>query len=116
MASKGRSKASANIFCIKQQQQQQHQHLTPLTEDPDPETHRDYNKERKETSWDMLKTWFRVHTDKATERNLRLVLGVLGCPLAPIPLMTSETDDHNIISNKNIPIVSYLFLLLVFFL
>jgi hypothetical protein len=106
MVPKGRFKASADIFCIQQKQQQQ---LTPLTENPDPESHEDYDRERKETSWNMLKTWFRAHTDKTTERNLRLLLGVLGCPLAPIPLMTSETDDHNIISSKNTPIVSYIF-------
>ncbi|KAF3325478.1 hypothetical protein FCM35_KLT10549 [Carex littledalei] len=97
MVPKGRAKASADIFCMQQQQ------LTPLTEDPDPESHGDHNKARKETSWDLVKTWFRANTDKGTERNLRLVLGVLGCPLAPIPL-TCETNDHSIISIKNTPI------------
>lgn len=98
MVQKGRAKASAEMFFMQQQQQ-----LTPLAEDPDPESHSD--KARKETSWDVVKTWFRAHTDKGAERNLRLVLGVLGCPLAPIPL-TTEKDDHNIISIKTTPIVS----------
>ncbi|KAJ4809364.1 DUF620 family protein (DUF620) [Rhynchospora pubera] len=98
MVPKGRTKTPADMFCM----QQQHQ-LTPLTEDPDPESHEDCHKARKENSWHLVKTWFRAHTDKGTQRNLRLVLGVLGCPLAPIPL-TSETDDHDIISIKNTPI------------
>ncbi|KAJ3674828.1 hypothetical protein LUZ60_005444 [Juncus effusus] len=99
MGPRGRAKAPTDIFYAQQQQQ-----LAPLAEDPDPESQGDHNKVRKETSWDLVKTWFRTQTDKGGERNLRLVLGVLGCPLAPIPL-SNELEGHSILSIKdNYPI------------
>lgn len=59
-------------------------------EGPDPEMQQPG--QRKERSWDVIREWFRSQkaggaahpNDRAAE--LRLLLSVLGCPLAPIPL------------------------------
>lgn len=77
------------------------QPLTPLMEGPDPEMQDEGPK--KESSWDAIRDWFRAQkvspaastlssshsfygTIQAKIQDLRLLLGVLGCPLAPIPL------------------------------
>ncbi|KAJ4841250.1 hypothetical protein Tsubulata_025930 [Turnera subulata] len=77
------------------------QPLTPLMEGPDPEMQEEGNK--KESSWEIIREWFRLQkgfsgnnfpislygSDPAKKQDLRLLLGVLGCPLAPIPLVTN---------------------------
>lgn len=93
------------------------QTLTPLLEGPDPEMQEEGNK--KESSWEVIREWFRIQkgisgtsnlsmslygSNIPTKRqDLRLLLGVLGCPLAPIPLVN---DPILRIHVKDIPIVS----------
>ncbi|THF94224.1 uncharacterized protein LOC114321164 [Camellia sinensis] len=94
------------------------QALTPLMEGPDLEM-QDHEGTKKESSWDVIREWFRLHKNNqnipgggggsiynnngfsmlyngtnipARRQDLRLLLGVLGCPLAPIPL---SIDIHN---------------------
>lgn len=84
------------------------QPLGPLMEGPDPEAHGEGAK--KERYWEVIRTWLRLHMDKAMSgahsstpfharsaskrTDLRLILGVLGCPLAPIPV-TIDAPTHN---------------------
>ncbi|CAK8534650.1 unnamed protein product [Lathyrus sativus] len=79
------------------------QPLTPLMEGPDPEMQEEGTK--KESSWEAIREWFKAQkispganissqqsfygTIHAKTQDLRLLLGVLGCPLAPIP------SDHD---------------------
>ena len=95
------------------------QPLAPLLEGPDPETHGEGGK--KESSWDVLRAWVRmqmekgstggssfpisIHSNGASRRpDLKLLLGVLGCPLAPVTLIN---DPISLIPVKDIPIVSH---------
>ncbi|XP_044506388.1 uncharacterized protein LOC123226020 [Mangifera indica] len=105
----------------KQQQRWCTQTLTPLLEGPDPEMQEEANK--KESSWEIIREWFRMQKGISSANNnnnnnvgsmsldntnippklqdLRLLLGVLGCPLAPIPLVNHPTHHIHI---KDIPI------------
>ncbi|XP_034678126.1 uncharacterized protein LOC117908585 [Vitis riparia] len=102
----------------KKQQRWCTQPLTPLMEGPDPEMQEEGTK--KESSWEVIREWFRlqkggglgVHGSSsfslslygnipAKTQDLRLLLGVLGCPLAPIPL---ATDPLHLLHIKDIPI------------
>ncbi|CAL9178160.1 unnamed protein product [Musa hybrid cultivar] len=83
------------------------QPLGPLMEGPDPEALGEGAK--KERYWEVIRTWLRLHMDKAMSgahsstpfharsaskrTDLRLILGVLGCPLAPIPV-TIDAPTH----------------------
>lgn len=118
MGSKARKK---QIWCA--------QPLTPLMEGPDPELQEEGSK--KESSWEVIREWFRVqkslpaasnfstssssyHNNATTlgpnpkRRDLRLLLGVLGCPLAPIPQVNDEIHDH-LLHIKDIPFVRHRF-------
>ncbi|KAK4771479.1 hypothetical protein SAY87_032011 [Trapa incisa] len=82
--------------------------LEPLMEGPDPEMLEDGNK--KESSWELIREWFGVQKSFGAGSNftssssfngsgvqtkigdLRLLLGVLGCPLAPIPLASADPE------------------------
>ncbi|KAL5978760.1 hypothetical protein ACLOJK_029877 [Asimina triloba] len=97
------------------------QPLAPLLEGPDPDTHGEACK--KESSWDVIRTWVRMQMEKgssagggaanfsisslygnigsAKRPDLKLMLGVLGCPLAPISLAHQETPSLHL---KDIPI------------
>ncbi|XP_042511334.1 uncharacterized protein LOC122086522 isoform X1 [Macadamia integrifolia] len=88
------------------------QPLTPLMEGPDPETQCG---SKKESSWEVIRNWVRLQRTFSSgnlptpfdgnspekKQDLRLLLGVLGCPLAPVPL-----HDHPIhhLPMKDIPI------------
>lgn len=50
------------------------------------------------------------YVSPAKRHDLRLLLGVLGCPLAPIPSLNfkNEKPDHNHMIKDNIPWVSFL--------
>ncbi|KAK4595043.1 hypothetical protein RGQ29_018690 [Quercus rubra] len=88
------------------------QPLTPLMEWPDPEMQEEGNK--KESSWEVIREWFRATKNspgasfsspfdgaiQPKKQDLRLLLGVLGCPLAPIPLVNDPIDRLHI---KDIP-------------
>ncbi|XP_062093077.1 uncharacterized protein LOC133798661 [Humulus lupulus] len=99
--------------------------LTPLMEGPDPEMQEEGSK--KESSWEVIREWFRAqkgyNNNQATGSNsnssvpssyacnnnipakrqdLRLLLGVLGCPLAPIPQVNDPNIDH-LLHLKGIP-------------
>ncbi|KDP44656.1 hypothetical protein JCGZ_19692 [Jatropha curcas] len=93
------------------------QTLTPLLEGPDPDMQEEGNK--KESSWEIIREWFRLQKGFSGTNNnfssispygsfspankgqdLRLLLGVLGCPLAPIPLVS---DPIHRIHIKDIP-------------
>ncbi|KAM5586895.1 hypothetical protein ABKV19_005697 [Rosa sericea] len=95
------------------------QPLTPLMEGPDPEMQEEGGK--KESSWEAIREWFRAQkglpqgsnlstsaygsngsTIPAKRQDLRLLLGVLGCPLAPIP-QASEPVYHPMPHIKDIP-------------
>lgn len=95
------------------------QPLTPLMEGPGPELQEEGTK--KESSWEVIREWFRTQkitpsgsisqsfygTIHAKTQDLRLLLGVLGCPLAPIP---SDHDPAlNIDHIKDTPFVSSLY-------
>lgn len=94
------------------------QTLTPLMEGPDPEMLEEGSK--KESSWEVIREWFGIqkgissgtnHNNfsmslegssiPAKRQDLRLLLGVLGCPLAPIPLVNDPILRIHI---KDIPI------------
>ncbi|XP_022718153.1 uncharacterized protein LOC111276662 [Durio zibethinus] len=90
------------------------QTLTPLMEGPDPEMQEEGNK--KESSWEVIREWFRTQkglsatnfsmsnlyeNNPAKSQDLRLLLGVLGCPLAPIPLVNHPIHHIRV---KDIPI------------
>lgn len=93
------------------------QPLGPLLEGLDPEAHGERSKER---YWEVFRTWLRVQLDKgmsgshfsipwssggsSKRTDLRLVMGVLGCPLAPIPLLPADQPSRHI-SMKDSPIV-----------
>ena len=111
MGSKARKK---QVWCA--------QPLTPLMEGPDPEMQEEGIK--KESSWEVIREWFRVQKGfqgstnnnnsfsissfgcniPAKRQDLRLLLGVLGCPLAPIPIVNEPID--NLLHLKDIPFVS----------
>ncbi|KAL5744911.1 hypothetical protein ACOSP7_027793 [Xanthoceras sorbifolium] len=115
MATRGRTRKQR--WCTQQT-------LTPLMEGPDPEMLDEGNK--KESSWEVIREWFRMQKGISSTTNfsmssydtnnhnnsnnnspankrqdLRLLLGVLGCPLAPIPLVN---DPIHRIHVKDIPI------------
>ncbi|EXB51245.1 hypothetical protein L484_019238 [Morus notabilis] len=106
------------------------QPLTPLMEGPDPEMQEEGSK--KESSWEVIREWFRAQkgfqgssninsvssssssTSSSTSssygcnipakrQDLRLLLGVLGCPLAPIPQVNHPIDHHHLLHLKDIP-------------
>uniref|UniRef100_A0A5B7CBZ0 C-type mannose receptor 2 n=1 Tax=Davidia involucrata TaxID=16924 RepID=A0A5B7CBZ0_DAVIN len=93
------------------------QPLTPLMEGPDIERQDEGSK--KESSWEVIREWFRMQkhiqvgstfsmslygtVNPAKGQDLRLLLGVLGCPLAPIPLLNNPIHRLHI---KDIPIES----------
>lgn len=98
------------------------QPLTPLMEGPDPEIQEEGGK--KESSWEAIRDWFRVQkglpqgsslstsaygsngsTVPAKRQDLRLLLGVLGCPLAPIPQANDPADHPMPAHIKDIPFV-----------
>lgn len=78
-------------------------------EGPDPEMQQ--QGQRKERSWDVIRDWFRsqkagahhcVHATTNRAAELRLLLSVLGCPLAPIPL--TALPHHPLLPPYSIPI------------
>lgn len=92
------------------------QPLTPLMEGPDPELQEEGGK--KERSWELIREWFRVQKgiqgssnmtsssgscNMTSSSELRLLLGVLGCPLAPIPIANDPMDQ--LLHLKDIPLV-----------
>lgn len=103
-------------------------------EGPDPEMQEDGN--RKESSWEFIRDWFRVQKNFGVAGNnfpngtslyggnamptksgdSSLLLGVLGCPLAPIPLVTEPLhplhikDNPNIVSSSSLLFSCYIFI------
>lgn len=94
--------------------------MTPLMEGPDPEA-QGRGGAKKETSWELIRTWVRMqkggasagsflvppfmHAGSSSKRmDLRLILGVLGCPLAPVPWPSDHaaTRDHSSIKDSPI--------------
>lgn len=95
------------------------QPLTPLMEGPDFGME-DHEGNKKESSWEIIREWFRIqrnadslssspmslygpHMPPAQHQDLRLLLGVLGCPLAPIPISNNPVSTLHI---RDIPLVS----------
>ncbi|PIN02106.1 hypothetical protein CDL12_25382 [Handroanthus impetiginosus] len=90
------------------------QPLTPLMEGPDFGME-DHEGNKKESSWEIIREWFRLQRSvsdtsfsssmslygPAKRQDLRLLLGVLGCPLAPIPISNKPSFRLHI---KDIPI------------
>ncbi|XP_010260760.1 PREDICTED: uncharacterized protein LOC104599764 [Nelumbo nucifera] len=88
------------------------QPLTPLMEGPDLEAQ---GGGKKESSWEVIRNWVRLQrsfsrsnfpvsfygSGPAKRQDLRLLLGVLGCPLAPVPLFN---DSIYHLPMKDIPI------------
>ncbi|XP_050226466.1 uncharacterized protein LOC126676330 [Mercurialis annua] len=83
------------------------QTLTPLMEGPDPDPETQDQVHKKETSWELIREWFRLHKGDGTilsnskRQDLRLLLGVLACPLAPIPLLPRSNIHHNFHIQEN---------------
>lgn len=105
--------------------------LTPLLEGPDVELQEYYQGSKKESSWEIIREWFKIqrnvinpengsgrfnspsssvsfsgngngsnnyYVSPAKRQDLRLLLGVLGCPLAPIPSINFNNEnplDHH---------------------
>ncbi|KAL9677993.1 hypothetical protein QQ045_015831 [Rhodiola kirilowii] len=110
------------------QRKQQIKPMAPLVEGPDPElliqfenkTNNPISSSSSSSSWDVFREWFRNKKQAAARsssgrfnsqndgvgggRNMRLLLGVLACPLAPIPLLFNH--DHHLLSIQNTPIDS----------
>ncbi|XP_051125571.1 uncharacterized protein LOC127247657 [Andrographis paniculata] len=107
----------------RRQQRWSPQPLTPLMEGPDLGME-DHEGTRKESSWELIREWFRLQRSSsfqqhhpgtsfssssssmalygpAKRQDLRLLLGVLGCPLAPIPTSDNPFSDLHI---KDIPL------------
>lgn len=122
--------------------------LTPLLEGPDVELQEYYQGSKKESSWEIIREWFKIqrnvinpengsgrfnspsssvsfsgngngngsnnyYVSPAKRQDLRLLLGVLGCPLAPIPSINFNNEnplDHHPLRmiKDNIPWVSIL--------
>ncbi|WCJ28628.1 hypothetical protein M5689_010313 [Euphorbia peplus] len=96
--------------------------LTPLMEGPDPEMQEEYYCNKKESSWEVIREWFRLQKGFPSSNysavtpygdnnspnkghDLRLLLGVLGCPLAPIPLsMISDEHVQVNLHSKDLPL------------
>lgn len=97
------------------------QPLTPLMEGPDLGME-DNEGNKKESSWEIIREWFRIQRNvpggnsfsssislygpnipPAQHQDLRLLLGVLGCPLAPIPISNNSVPSLHI---RDIPLVS----------
>ncbi|XP_042068192.1 uncharacterized protein LOC121811404 [Salvia splendens] len=93
------------------------QPLTPLMEGPDFGME-DHEGNKKESSWEIIREWFRIqrnvdslssspmslygsHIPPAQRQDLRLLLGVLGCPLAPIPISNNPDSTLHI---RDIPL------------
>lgn len=88
--------------------------LTPLMEGLDLEMQDEGSK--KESSWEIIREWFRMQKSlhgssfsdsvygsiPSRRQDLRLLLGVLGCPLAPIPLANLQIHHLRV---KDIPFV-----------
>lgn len=86
--------------------------LTPLMEGLDLEMQDEGSK--KESSWEIIREWFRMQKSlhgssfsdsvygsiPSRRQDLRLLLGVLGCPLAPIPLANLQIHHLRV---KDIP-------------
>lgn len=106
------------------------QPLTPLMEGPDPEMQEEA---KKESSWEVIREWFKAQkispggnisqsfygTIHAKTQDLRLLLGVLGCPLAPIPSAHDPTltihnhiKDTSFVSSPSLPskLLSFIYL------
>lgn len=100
-------------------------------EGPDPEMQEEGIK--KESSWEVIREWFRTQKGlsssssssatnfsmsnlygniPAKRQDLRLLLGVLGCPLAPIPLANPPIHHIRV---KDIPIVCFFSCVLIMF-
>ncbi|CAA0818064.1 Protein of unknown function (DUF620 [Striga hermonthica] len=84
------------------------QPLTPLMEGPDLEVEDVDDGAKKESSWEAIREWFGLHKNATSSfssgyqrQDLRLLLGVLACPLAPIPIPSNPTFHLHI---KDIPI------------
>ncbi|KAK4753100.1 hypothetical protein SAY87_021898 [Trapa incisa] len=95
--------------------------LEPLMEGPDPDMQEDGNRP-KESSWEFIRDWFRLQRNfgiasgsnfpssaslyggaqTTKSGDLSLLLGVLGCPLAPIPLVSEPLSPIHIKDNPNI--------------
>lgn len=89
---KARKKNSSNAFgvCVGEA-------LPPLMEGPIPESQDEDGKN--DHSWLRMKSWMKSGKKRSDPR---LLLGVLGCPLAPVGVC-SEPFPH--LSIKDIPIV-----------
>ncbi|KAL6546930.1 hypothetical protein OROMI_022651 [Orobanche minor] len=88
------------------------QPLTPLMEGPDFEME-DHEGNKKESSWEVIREWFKLQRNlpggtcsdfspsmspnisPAKRQDLRLLLAVLGCPLAPIPIVLPISNPNN---------------------
>ncbi|KAL6998858.1 hypothetical protein U1Q18_000026 [Sarracenia purpurea var. burkii] len=99
------------------------QPLTPLMEGLDLDMQDEGSK--KESSWEVIREWFRAQKNspgggsngfsmslygssniQGKRQDLRLLLGVLGCPLAPIPLPINIPVPHHPPNIRDIPIES----------
>lgn len=87
--------------------------LTPLIEGPDSEVKEEEVLKEKESSWDVIRSWFRARTIHSgggggcrSSMDLKLTLGVLGCPLAPVAFPGScESDQIPSPPPQDVPIV-----------
>lgn len=69
-------------------------------------------------SWQNVKSWIKPHSERSTSMSttalfggknteIQLLLGVVGAPLIPLPIPSSQHDHHHPIVDKDHPIVSF---------
>eukprot|EP01018_Ginkgo_biloba_P038829 Gb_36125 [translate_table: standard] len=76
--------------------------LAPLMEGPTQELCYSSEVTKKESSWNVVRDWVRA-TFGYKFTDLKLLLGVLGCPLAPVAVLCN--DFFPPIAVKDVPIV-----------
>jgi hypothetical protein len=81
--------------------------LAPLIEGPIPENEYELlddakHHEGSSSWWVNMRSWMKTHGKKRSDP--RILLGVLGCPLSPVPVPTLSSDQLSI-SIKNLSMV-----------
>lgn len=116
----GSSSSSSSSKSRRSKQIWYSQPLTPLMEGPDPQF-QDQEPNKKDSSgsnWEFLRDWFKIQRNltpsisqssftnlpNSKTQDLKLLLGVLACPLAPIPLHSNNSPPQTSYFPPHIPL------------